>query len=151
MGSLLLNAEKTPAHLKCLIRGNWVRATPEERVRQALLWHMIESLGYPKQLIAVEQSLKKLPYASYTSEKPPSRRADVLCYLPTLAPLLLMECKALDISTKCQRQLIGYNCYVKAPFIGFATPSQLILGSYCSATCSYSFSPNLPRYDALVS
>ena len=38
----------------CVWRHRWVRLTPEEWVRQQLLHRMVEQLGYPASLIAVE-------------------------------------------------------------------------------------------------
>ena len=52
-------------------RGRWVVETPEEIVRQSCLKLMVEELGYPSGLIAVEKTLKEL----LNSASPPLRRA----------------------------------------------------------------------------
>ena len=41
----------------CDWRHRWVRLTPEEWVRQQLLHRMVEQLGYPASLIAVEVAI----------------------------------------------------------------------------------------------
>ncbi|MBQ2170389.1 MAG: type I restriction enzyme HsdR N-terminal domain-containing protein, partial [Paludibacteraceae bacterium] len=41
----------------CEWRHRWVRLTPEEWVRQQLLHRLVEQLGFPASLIAVEQAI----------------------------------------------------------------------------------------------
>lgn len=91
------------------IRSLWVAATPEEKVRQKWISMMIGPLGYPKGLIAVEKHLQNS-----------RRRIDILCYTPhkdTLAPLLIVECKAKEEGEGPERQVFGYNFSVQAPFL----------------------------------
>ena len=89
------------------IRQRYVAATPEERVRQKWILAMIGPLGYPRGLLAVE--IKSL-----------HRRIDLLCYTPHkegLAPLLIVECKAEDEGEDPERQVLGYNFHLQAPFL----------------------------------
>lgn len=88
---------------KCLIRKKWVASTPEEGVRQSFLQRML-ALGYPKGLIAVEKKIGE-------------RRFDIVCYTPEMRPVLLVECKAGSIDAEAERQAIGYNEKVGAPFL----------------------------------
>jgi hypothetical protein len=91
------------------IRGKEVALTPEERVRQALLRHMLGSLSFPKGLIAVEKKIG-----------PSKRRFDIVAYRNEgngLIPLLLIECKAsCDDEEKAFRQAVGYRAGILAPF-----------------------------------
>jgi len=91
------------------IRGKQVAATPEERVRQALLRHMLDSLSFPKGLIAVEKKIG-----------PSQRRFDIVVFRnegSDLVPLLLIECKAsCDDDEKAFRQVAGYRSGLLAPF-----------------------------------
>ncbi len=106
------------------IRGKLVPATPEEKIRQALIRQMIGSLGYPKGLIAVEKNLNSL--IPIPSDSDPNRRIDLLCFVPRdegLKPLLLIECKvAQEESRAAESQAFGYNQRIGAPFIALAGP-----------------------------
>lgn len=103
------------------IRKDWVRATPEEVVRQQWLQRMVCQLGYPKEFIVVEKSLSELPHLA--SLKTPERRLDILCYAKKssseggLFPLLLIECKRGSLSEDALNQVIGYNDSVGACFV----------------------------------
>lgn len=86
-----------------------VEETPEERVRQKWIVAMLGPLGYPKGLLAVEKAVSQL-----------KRRADILCYTPHnegLIPLLLVECKATDEGLLPEKQVLGYNFAIQAPFL----------------------------------
>lgn len=90
--------------------------TPEELIRQTLLQKMIEHLGYPKELIAIE---RKIPHLR--------RRADLICYTnqidpQNILPLLVVECKAKRFAggEKALQQLLGYNSALGAPFLSLA-------------------------------
>lgn len=97
------------------LRKSWVEPTPEEKVRQNLISSMIHDLGFPKHAIAVEKSIG-------------DRRADLICYASVnrqIAPLLLIECKAEKIDEKAERQLLGYNSLIKAPFWCLAAAGEI--------------------------
>src|SRR5690349_17670706 len=100
------------------IRKKWIKATPEEKVRQKWLHHFVHSLGFPKELIAVEKDLKDLP--QLVAKEVPDRRVDILCYGrrvdSSFFPLLLVECKEKG-GTFAKEQVIGYNAFVQAPFV----------------------------------
>lgn len=98
----------------------YVKATPEERVRQQWLIYLTESLGYPASLIAIEKSLKEIS----SHKKVPLRRADILCFASTGKPLLLIECKAVPLTAAMERQLRGYNYYVQAPYMALVNGNK---------------------------
>jgi len=110
------------------IRKSWVEATPEEQVRQHLIQQLIK-LGYPPALMVVEKALSELPHLKGRSDVP-LRRIDVLCYAKrdSLHPLLLVECKAEPLSKKAERQLIGYNAFVGAPYIALVNGQEARFG-----------------------
>lgn len=128
--------------LRCLVRQRAVAATPEEFVRQKLLAQMIGPLGYPRGQLAVEKNL----FAAGML-----RRIDIVCFTPwtdTLRPLLLVECKAADLTLEAERQLFGYNAQIGAPFLCLAGSTQVRLlwqeqGEVRSV-------PFLPSYGQLV-
>jgi hypothetical protein len=122
------------------IRAQFVRATPEEKIRQQVIQKMIGELGYPKGLIAIEKDLD-------TS----SRRFDILCYVKKdseLRPLLLIECKADKIDEEAEAQAFGYNQSMRAPFIALASKEGIkTLWREQGRIASVPF---LPRYEQLV-
>lgn len=133
------------------VRNIYVAATPEEHVRQGVLQKMVDALGYPKALIAIEKELKELPHLAHTA--PPHRRIDVLCYGKkehALYPLLLIECKAHAIDTAAKEQLIGYNHSVGAYFIALAAPSEMQFGYLDEKTARIVFHAGLPSYQELL-
>lgn len=136
--------------LTCLIRKERVAATPEEIVRQRILTAMVGTLGYPQSCLAVEKSLRQLPYV----KNAPARRADILCYSKesaSLYPLLLMECKAVKLNEKMKAQVCGYNAFVKAYFVAIANAEEVIVGWMDRQTREYQFIPGMPRYADLKS
>ena len=132
------------------IRKKWLIATPEEKVRQSFILHMLQ-LGFPPSCISLEKHLKHLP----NIHRAPFRRFDIICYSKavdlnkSLSPLLLVECKAENISQKAIDQVIGYNHYVKAFFICVSTPSATQTGWYNKNENAYTFIDYLPSYKEL--
>lgn len=101
---------------RCLIRNTEVAATPEERVRQALLNLMIHELGYPKSNFVVEKCL--------TAFGGPERRLDILFFRGS-EPYLLIECKKEKIDEKAKLQVLGYNHYIKSKEVALASWGQI--------------------------
>lgn len=145
------------------VRKCWVRATPEEKVRQQWLHRMIHQLHYPKELIVVEKELKELVHLEGTS--PPDRRVDILCYgkrvQPLFYPLLLIECKQFSSGGEGSKmrqnfldraldQVIGYNDCVQAKLIAVACDSEIRVGFRDHASQRYLFGNELPKYQELV-
>lgn len=98
------------------IRKQILKGTPEERVRQRLLRKMIVELGFPKGLIAVEKNVDG------------HRRFDIVCYANQkegMVPLLLIECKADQVTEKGMRQAEGYNQSIGAPFLCIASADAI--------------------------
>ena len=67
------------------LRRRWVALTPEEEVRQKMLYLLVEHLQVPAGLVAVEYSLKVNGL---------DKRADAFVFGPDGAPLMVVECKA---------------------------------------------------------
>ena len=66
----------------CEWRHRWVRLTPEEWVRQQLLHRLVEQLGYPASLIAVEQAIQ-------VGEA--QKRCDAVVYDRQMMPQMIRE------------------------------------------------------------
>lgn len=124
----------------------------EEAVRQNLISHMVEKLGYPRSLIAVEKELSLLPsLALIPSAELPKRRADIIVFAEeTLRPVLLIECKAIPLTPKDARQVIGYNAFVGAPCVALANQSQVLTGYYDPKEGTYRFEKGLLTFAHLL-
>lgn len=122
------------------LRRQWVEATPEELIRQSWLQRMMQELGYPKEVLAVERELKSL--VRYHPEPLPNRRIDILCFT-NFEPLLLIECKQ-QLSQEAMDQVVAYNQFVKAPYVAIVDRNQILL-HLKDRQIDY-----LPRYDELV-
>ena len=136
------------------IRKSWVKATPEELVRQNWLNEMIRK-GYPKELIAIERELASLPHLSHL-KRLPRRRIDILCFAKEIHPqypfypLLIIECKEDKITEKGVNQLIGYNAFVKSYYVGIAGQSDIRVGSFDRSLGEYRFASHLPDFQELL-
>ncbi len=100
-----------------LIRGQYVAATPEEKVRQALICRMIGPLGFSKGLIAVEKEVCGT-----------KRRADIVSYRLAsegVCPLLVVECKKEGSLFAAKEQALGYNFRLGAPFFCVASSTEI--------------------------
>ena len=102
----------------CEWRHRWVRLTPEEWVRQQLLHRLVEQLGYPASLIAVEVSLEKITNDKLQISNK-KLRADAVVYNRAMQPLMLIECKAetVPLTQKTLDQAVIYNRRLNVPYL----------------------------------
>ncbi|MBJ7449266.1 MAG: type I restriction enzyme HsdR N-terminal domain-containing protein [Parachlamydiales bacterium] len=139
------------------IRKVWVKATPEEIVRQRLINMMINQLGFPPSLLSVETDISLLPHLITLSSPFPKRRLDLICYGKNihpqydLYPLLMVECKATCIKEIAVRQVIGYNHFVKAYYIALVGNKEIRLGWYDDQKGDYTFIDHIPSFEDLCS
>ncbi len=71
------------------VRQKWIQLTHEEMVRQCILLHLSQTLGYPTGLMSVERAIQ------YYQRR---KRYDIVVYDRSASPLLLVECKAPDVA-----------------------------------------------------
>ena len=92
-----------------LLRNRWLSLNPEEWVRQHVVFWMLNRLQIPQNLISVERKV---------GEKS-GKRFDVLAYNQSGEPMLLVECKAFDVSLGMETllQVTNYNQELNASFI----------------------------------
>jgi hypothetical protein len=141
--------------LFCALRRTWVAALPEEQVRQALLQEMIHSLGYPPGHMVLEKSLDQLPHVKKNVSLP-KRRADLIVFGKdlhphhALYPLLLVEFKAVPLTDKVLRQLVGYNQFVGAYFIAAVNQTESYLGYYHPTQKDFCFRKGFLPYTSLI-
>lgn len=100
-----------------ICRRTYVALTPEEWVRQHLIWVMVEDFAYPKGMIAVEKWLQLDRVR---------RRYDIVVYAPDMQPYMLIECKApsVPITKEALHQISHYYSKVPAKYM------MLTNGSY---------------------
>lgn len=136
----------------CPIRQQKVQLLPEERVRLSCIEFLIASLSFPKHLLSIECPLSSFPHLADRRDLPDCR-VDIVCFAPgihpshALYPLLLVECKAVPLTEKAERQLVGYNFFVNAPFIALAGPEEM---RFSSSTQSALFQKGMADYPSLL-
>ena len=122
----------------CEWRHRWVRLTPEEWVRQQLLHRLVEQLGYPASLIAVEQAIQ-------VGEA--KKRCDAVVYDRQMTPMMVIECKAetVPLTQKTLDQAITYNRKLNVPYLMLHNGVQTI----CIHGTDH-YTSGLPRYADLL-
>lgn len=150
MGSSNPNEAVRRPRLYDAVRLKWVKATPEEHVRQHWLKWMIHYSQYPKELLVVEKKIKELPHLF--GKPVPDRRVDILCYgkdvhpVHPLYPLLMVECKDEPIKPAAVDQVIGYNTHVKAFFIAVVNLEEVRFGLLNESKKKYEFCSVFPSF-----
>lgn len=143
--------------LYCSIRKTWVKALPEEIVRQKLIGFLTQRLYFPASTILVEKALHQFPHLALKPRQDfPDRRADLVCYAKgihpehELFPLLLIECKAVPLTQDVIQQALGYNHHLGAYFIAVANDTETKLGWFDEERQDYRFISYIPSYDQLL-
>ena len=128
----------------CEWRHRWVRLTPEEWVRQQLLHRLVEQLGYPASLIAVEVPLA---IVNRQSSNRKLYRADAVVYDRQMTPMMVIECKAETVllTQKTLDQAITYNRKLNVPYLMLHNGVQTI----CIHGTDH-YTSGLPRYADLL-
>lgn len=148
--------EKPKGLVRDSVHQIWRVARPEEKIRQALVDHMVRELGFPPSLISVEMSINAFVHVQERVSSAPNRRVDIVCFAQgihpqyDLYPLLLVECKAVKITNRVKRQLTGYNDFVQAYFVAVANEEEVQTGWYDSEKERYEFVSSLPTYRQLL-
>ena len=139
--------ENKKEQIFCEWRHKWVRLTPEEWVRQQLLHRLVEQLGYPASLIAVETPIR-------VGEV--SKRCDAVVYNRTMQPLMLIECKAetVPLTQKTLDQALVYNRRLNVPFLLLNNGPQTMVINIAQASASetgYQPTAIIPTYEQMLS
>jgi hypothetical protein len=129
-------------HVWDIIRQKYVRAFPEELVRQLLLRYLIAEKGYQNH-IAVEKQLILFGQ---------TKRFDILLYNANSEPTVLIECKSanVELNQAVFNQVSAYNLYFKLPYLIVCNG----LDAYCASinfnTQTYHFIPQIPALNELI-
>ena len=139
----------------CEGRKTWVSCTPEEIVRQRLISELTTSLKFPINHIVLEKAVRQMPHLYLSNQRIPDRRVDIVCFAKgihpkhDLYPLLIIECKAAKLTSKVISQVVGYNHFIKAPFIAVANATEIQFG-FNAGQNQYTFIPYIPSYQELI-
>ena len=124
------------------VRRLWVALTPEEWVRQHVLNYLVQDVGCPLSLVAVERKLlvNKL-----------TKRADLLVHDQSGKPVLLVECKApgVKVDRSTFEQAARYNTVFKVPFLLVTNGLVHFCCRIDHADGGIEFLPTVPPYDQL--
>ncbi len=125
-----------------IIRKKHLVLTPEEWVRQHLVWFLIKARNYPKSLIALEMGLKVNGLA---------KRSDIVVYNKQGKPRLLVECKAasIKISQDVFNQAARYNLTLKVPYLMVTNGLQHYCCKIDLAKKQVAYLPDIPYYHEL--
>ncbi|NVJ47260.1 MAG: type I restriction enzyme HsdR N-terminal domain-containing protein [Cytophagia bacterium] len=123
------------------IRKKFIQLTPEEWVRQHILNHLVNNLGYPASRTKVESGLK------YNELQ---KRSDILIYDQQLNPQVLVECKAPDVKLgqRVVEQIGSYNKVCKAPLI-IITNGVSTYAGICHQETGTKMLQQIPSYEQL--
>lgn len=93
-----------------IVRKKYVVLTPEEWVRQHVIFYLTQEKKYPLSLIAVEKQLKINSMV---------KRSDIVIFNPDGTPEILVECKApsVNISQQTFDQIARYNLAMKSTYL----------------------------------
>jgi hypothetical protein len=127
------------------LRRKSVKAFPEEKVRQALVRWMVEALGVPPRLIAVEYPLSVLNRSS-------RKRADVTVWKTAseakggVSPWLLAECKAptVRLTDAVADQIRGYAGEIRAEYV--LVTNSIVTRYFRLSENAYREIPSLPAF-----
>jgi hypothetical protein len=125
-------------------RRRHVLVTPEEWVRQHLVRYLVEDLGFPAGLVAVETGF---------THRGTQHRADVICHDRQGKPLLMAECKAPEVKLRQNAfdQIARYNQSVEAYCLVVTNG----LTHYCYVIDreqqNYRFLDRIPSYEEVAS
>lgn len=106
------------------VRKKWLVLTPEEHVRQYMLGYLVQALGYPASLLAVEKTIKVGNM---------NKRFDIVVYSRDHKPWMLVECKApeVPVNEKTMQQLLSYQRTMQCSYWLLTNGHQ----TFCADAC----------------
>lgn len=124
------------------IRKKQILLTPEEWVRQHFVQYLIQVKGYPKSLIKLEGGVKLHGM---------QRRTDVVVFNPQGQKILMVECKApnVTIDQKVFDQIARYNVTHKIKLLAVSNGLQHYYCTIDFVTRKYQFIAELPAYNTI--
>ena len=110
LAQLKLSEENKITFLRCLIRSKKIVLTPEEWVRQHLIYYLDSNFNYSKHRMSVEYEIK------YNQL---NKRADLVYFDSDRNPYLIVECKApnVKLNKDVLHQIVTYNSKLNTPYM----------------------------------
>lgn len=120
-------------------RGQFVKLTPEEWVRQHFVGYLTTVLGYPSSIIGNEVSLRLNNM---------NRRADSVVYDRHGEPFIIVEYKAphVEITQQVFDQIVRYNMVLHARYLAVSNGLRHFFCAIDYDAKNYKFMPYLPSY-----
>lgn len=122
------------------LRKKYCVLTPEEEVRQKVLYLLVEHLNVPAGLLAVEYSVKVNGL---------DKRCDAVVFGKDGAPLMIVECKAVtvELSQATLDQAVRYHAALHPKYLMLYNGTQC----YCFKTENGSLQAvdHLPKYEEM--
>lgn len=138
---------KTRTHLNkqelfCSIRKKYVSITPEELVRQQLIYFLIHEVKIPAAKIAVEKQINVNGLR---------KRFDILVYDNDSKPLILAECKApqVKLTSDVFSQIASYNMSLQVKYLLVCNGMDIHFFEIDFEKKQFQEYPNIPIYAAL--
>lgn len=119
-----------------------IMATPEEEVRQFLLYQLCKDFDYPSNAIAVERQI------IYNQKK---KRFDALVYKDG-EPIMLIECKApvINLNQEVFHQICAYNFVLKVPYLLVSNGQKTMVARVNPYQKEYTFLVDIPKFHHLT-
>lgn len=131
--------EKGVTYIFDEIRKKWLLLTPEEWVRQHIVFYLVDQKGFPASLIGIEKSI-----VINTRKK----RFDIVCFNNRAEPILIVECKAPEIklSRNTIEQVNRYNEVIGAAIMMITNGMDTFLMKKNSSNNIISYLNDIPHY-----
>jgi hypothetical protein len=102
--------KKGKSHIFDTVRKKWLVLTPEEWVRQHVLFYLISVIKLSPSKISIEKEIQLNDL---------KKRFDILVYDNALKPLLIVECKApsIPLNQLTIDQVLRYNLVLKSELV----------------------------------
>lgn len=141
--NLKLKRKNNRIFVRCLVRQKELVLTPEEWVRQHVINFLQQKVNVPLQMIAAEMQIK-------VNEL--ERRCDLVIYSKDGNPLLIVECKAPEISIdeKVLFQIAQYNRQLQVPYFMMTNGIEHYFTKINYTTGELHYLEQLPDYSALI-
>ena len=139
---LELKIENKNYFVKDILRAKWLKLSPEEWVRQHVLYWLITQTKFPASLISIE---RKVTNGSFN-------RADVVGYGKDGKPLLLVECKAISetISKRTVTQAMKYNQHFMANYVWLTNGKTHLVYGLNESTPGFVQLNQLPTFERML-
>ena len=122
-----------------IVRCRFVALTPEEWVRQHVVYWLHEELGYPLELIQVEGAI---------TLNGMTRRCDIVVYDEEVKPFIIVECKneSVALTQRVLDQACRYNLVLHVPFLCLTNGREQIFCQVDFDEKKVKIIPELPNY-----